>query len=75
MRQCAFCVSTKSLEKIYSMKIAVVSANTPSHKGIRGDLIKAFIERGHEVVAFGGSLKRNGKRFSARGDMLIASSL
>lgn len=36
------------------MKIAVVCANTPAHRGIRGELIGAFIEKGHEVVAFGG---------------------
>lgn len=36
------------------MKIAVVSANTESHKSIRSDLIQSFLQRGHEVVAFGG---------------------
>lgn len=50
------------------MKIAVVSANTPSHKGIRGDLIKAFLERGLEVVAFGGGPEEEwGEVFRQRG--------
>lgn len=36
------------------MKIAVVSANSPSLFGIRSELIQEFISRGHEVVAIGG---------------------
>lgn len=36
------------------MKIAVVSAYTQSHVGIRRELMQAFLDRGHEVVAFGG---------------------
>ncbi|WP_296009657.1 glycosyltransferase family 4 protein [uncultured Adlercreutzia sp.] len=41
------------------MKIAVVSAYTQSHAGIRAELIQSFIDRGHEVVAFGGESEEN----------------
>ena len=50
------------------MKIAVVSAYTKSHAGIRADLIRAFVERGHEVVVFGGDPENEwGEFFAERG--------
>ena len=50
------------------MKIAVVSAYTQSHTGIRRELMQSFIERGHEVVAFGGGPETEWKElFRSRG--------
>lgn len=50
------------------MKIAVVSACTESHYGIRKELIASFLERGHSVVAFGGDSETEWiPRFAERG--------
>lgn len=47
------------------MKVAVVSAYTKSHAGIRADLIRSFVERGHEVVVFGGDSEDEWRDFFA----------
>lgn len=47
------------------MKIAVVSANSPSLFGIRSELIQEFISRGHEVVAIGGGSEADWEKKAA----------
>lgn len=50
------------------MKIAVVSAYTKSHAGIRADLIRSFVERGHEVLVLGGDPEDEWRElFASRG--------
>lgn len=48
------------------MRIAVVAAKTTSHASLRMDMLHGFIERGHEVIAFGDEPEEDWSDFFAK---------